>query len=157
MCPLKHISLVDRKLSSKSVLFSVIDCISINKKSLSIFDYIVSEDLGLIANETWLGSFVGESVKNDLVPTGYDVIRRDRGNGRRSEGIILIVKKRNDVVTVKKITRNFIQFEQLEFSDNDNKLRMKVCIIYRPSPSSTNGLISNEFFKNIISILMKIP
>ncbi len=98
-------------------------------KTLSIHDYIVSNDIDILAlTETWLCPSGDNCVISELVPNGYDmhhVARTERKGG----GVAIIHKSNLDIQQTKR--KNLpTQFELLECSINSNMFRLFV--VYRP-------------------------
>ena len=78
----------------------------IEKKTTSLFDFIVSHNLDVLAlTVTWLCN--GDNIiLNELLPPGYDIRHVDRG--RRGGGVALIYKKDisfRNIVTTNEITQ----------------------------------------------------
>ena len=79
---------------------------SLKNKTTSLFDFIVSQNLDVLARtETWLCN--GDNIiLNDLLPPGYDIRHVDRG--RRRGGVALIYRKHmsfRNIVTTNEITQ----------------------------------------------------
>ncbi|XP_062595717.1 uncharacterized protein LOC134257091 [Saccostrea cucullata] len=144
---LTKVKLKNIRPSSKLFSLSSLNCRSVKNKSLSICDYILTEDLDLVAlTETWLGSSVDEAVVNELKPSCYEIIRQDRNSGRRGGGIALVFKNGIDVTVLNTSSDIFTQFEHLKVTVRIEDMRMNLCIIYRPPPSTVNGLTTSQFF-----------
>lgn len=66
---------------------------SVKNKTVSINDYIVSNNFDAIAlTETWLGSTFDKICINELVPDGYNVKHSSRKSAKRGVGVALIYK-----------------------------------------------------------------
>ena len=77
----RHISQVCRILNIRSL----------KNKTTSLFDFIVSQNIDVLAlTETWL-CCGNNAVLNELLPPGYDIGHVDRE--RRGDGVALIYKK----------------------------------------------------------------
>ena len=124
-------------MQRKHLNFVCLNIRSLKNKTTSLFDFIVSQNLDVLAlTETWLCN--GDNIiLNELLPPGYDIRHVDRG--RRCGGVSLIYKKyisfRNIV-----ITNEITQFELLDCIIKVNKLSTRVVVVYRPPPSCKNGL-----------------
>lgn len=133
--------------SNMNMKLSVLNCRSVKNKSLSINDFVVSNDIDILAiTETWLGSTVDGSVMKELVPSGYKILYKSR-NDRRGGGIALLFKTNIDVKQFPPSENNFTHFEHMEFSIYSTGLRFRLCVIYRPPPSKSNGFRIATFFE----------
>ena len=105
-------------VQSKHLNFVCLNIRSLKNKTTSLFDFIVSHNLDVLAlTETWLC------------------------NGG---GVALIYKKDisfRNIVTTNEIT----QFELLDCIIKVNKLSTRVVVVYRPPPSCKNGLRYEKF------------
>ena len=129
-------------VQSKHLNFVCLNIRSLKNKTTSLFDFIVSHNLDVLAlTETWLCN--GDNIiLNELLPPGYDIRHVDRG--RRGGGVALIYKKDisfRNIVTTNEIT----QFELLDCIIKVNKLSTRVVVVYRPPPSCKNGLRYEDF------------
>ena len=78
-------------MQSKCLNFVSLNNQSLKNKTTSLFDFIVSQNIDVLAlTETWLCSG-DNAVLNELFPPGYDIRHVDRE--RRSGGVALIYKK----------------------------------------------------------------
>lgn len=105
--------------------------------------------------ETWLGSSIDESVKQELVPTGYDFLQLNREH-RRGGGIALMFKKGMNIEYLPNNDICIDQFEHMDFSFCHAKTCVKFCVIYRPPPSKSNDLRTSLFFDQWNSYLDRI-
>ena len=127
---------------SKHLNFVCLNIRSLKNKTTSLFDFIVSQNLDVLAlTETWLCN--GDNINlNELLPPGYDIRHVD--GGMRGGGVALIYKKDisfRNIVTTNEIT----QFELLDCIIKVNKLSTRVVVVYRPPPSCKNGLRYEDF------------
>ena len=78
-------------VQSKHLNIVCLNIRALKNKTTSLFDFIVSQNLGVLAlTETWLCN--GDNIiLNELLPPGYDIRHVDRG--RRGGGVALIYKK----------------------------------------------------------------
>ena len=109
-------------------------CLNIRllKKKKSLFDFIVSQYLDVLAlTKTWLCN--GDNIiLNELLLPGYDIRHVDKE--RRGGGVALIYKKDisfRNIVPTNEIT----QFELLDCIIKVNKLSTRLVVVYRPPPS----------------------
>ena len=136
------VKVVKPLVQSKHLNFVCLNIRSFKNKTTSLFDFIVSQNLDVLAlTETWLCN--GDNIiLNELLPPGYDIRHVDRG--RRGGGVALIYKKDisfRHIVTTNEIT----QFELLDCIIKVNKLSTRVVVVYRPPPSCKNGLRYEDF------------
>ena len=116
-------------VQSKHLNFVCLNIRSLKNKTTSLFDFIVSHNLDVLAlTETGLCN--GDNIiLNELLPPGYDIRHVDMG--RRGGGVALIYKKDisfRNIVTTSEIT----QFELLDCIIKVNKLSTRVVVVYRP-------------------------
>ena len=110
-------------------------------KTTSLFDFIVSQNIDVLAlTETWL--WCGDNAAlNELLPPGYDIRHVDRE--RRGGGVALIYKKdisfRNIVPT-----HDITEFELLDCIIKVQS-NTRLVVVYRPLPSRKNGLRYENF------------
>ena len=129
-------------MQSKHLNHVCLNIRSLKNKTTSLFEFIVSHNLDVLAlTEAWLCN--GDNIiLNELLPPGYDFRHVDRG--RRGGGVALIYKKDisfRNIVTTNEIT----QFELLDCIIKVNKLSTRVVVVYRPPPSCKNGLRYEDF------------
>ena len=87
----KPLLTVKSSVQSKCLNFVSLNIRSLKNKTTSLFDYIVSQNIDVLAlTETWL-CCGDNAVLNDLLPPGYDIRHVDRE--RRGGGVALIYKK----------------------------------------------------------------
>jgi len=141
---------------NNNLILSALNCRSVKNKSLSISDYVVSNKLDIFAlTETWLGSSIDESVKQELIPTSYNFLQLNREH-RRGGGIALMFKKGIDIEYLPNNDLHIDQFEHMDFSLLHAKTCVKLCVIYRPPPSKSNDLRTSLFFDQWNSYLDQI-
>ena len=140
------------KPSTKLLQFCVLNARSINNKTLHIKDYVVDNKIDILAiTETWLKSDDDcYFTIRDICPQDYvfNHIPRTTGTGG---GVGLLFKKN---LKIKKLqTRTFRSFELMEVLLHTRSLTTRIVVVYRPPPSSINGLTSPLFFTEFSSFL----
>ena len=99
---------------------------SLKNKTTSLFDFIVSQNLDVLAlTEMWLCND-DDIILNELLPPGYDIRHVDRG--RRGGGVALIYKKDISFGNIV-ITNGITQFELLDCIIKVNKFSARVLLI----------------------------
>ena len=117
----KTLLTVKPSVQSKCLNFVYLHIRSLNNKTTSLFDFIVSQNFDILAlTETWL-CCDDNVVLNKLLPSGYDIRHVDRE--RRGGGVALIyiyinISFRNIVPT-----NEMAQFELLDCIIKVNKLQ----------------------------------
>lgn len=130
----------------KLLKLTTLNCRSVKNKAVSVNDYILSQQIDMIAlTETWLGSSIDGGVLQDLTPTGYNIYHKSRNN-RRGGGIALLFKDKINITECSKPDVPFQQFEHMEFLVRSGDACFRLCVIYKPPPSSSNGLRNAVFF-----------
>ena len=87
----KTLLTVKSSVHSKCLNFVSLNIRSLKNKTTSLFDFIVSQNIDVLAlTETWL-CCGDNAVLNDLLPPGYDIRHVDRE--RRGGGVALIYKR----------------------------------------------------------------
>ena len=123
---------------------------SVKNKTLAISDYIISNNLDLLAvTETWLGTTVDKTCISELVPSYYQIKHVPR-SGRRGGGVALIYKNSIDIKIVESSRDTRSQFSNFEFMDCNvtiNGYSLRLAVIYRPPPTRENGFKTNDFLE----------
>jgi hypothetical protein len=140
--------------------FAHINARSIKNKTTSLVDYIVDQDLDVVAiSETWLGRDRRDAVvEGDICPAGYGLLHVPRDNGKG--GGVAVLYKANLRVS-KEVSRQYESFEHIEVRVSPaNGNIFLLSVFYRPPPNRKNGLTTSQFFgefSNFIDdrILMK--
>ena len=90
---------------------------SVKNKTISLCDYIVSNDFDVIAlTETWLGSTIDETCLRELVPNGYSIKHIAR-NGKKRGGVALVYKSAITLRIISSTRDNeFKNFEHMDCS-----------------------------------------
>jgi exonuclease III len=118
---------------------------SVVNKTDSISDFIISNDFDLVAlTETWLKEDTPQSIIQDLVPDGYSIKHLPRPGARRGGGVAIIYKSTIDL-KLHNNTTIYSSFEQLSVTIHTKFKDIPISVIYRPPPSSANGLTQMTF------------
>lgn len=122
---------------------------SVKNKTLSLADYILSEDFDIFAiTETWLGSSVDQQCISELVPNGYDIKSIPRQDKRDGGGVAVVYKQTLTIRVVEStVSRIFTHFEYLDCEIRLSSRTILLSVIYRPPPSQRNGLKNTVFFE----------
>lgn len=119
---------------------------SVNNKSTSVCDLIVSNNVDLLAlTETWLGTKTDKAVISEIKPDSYEILQVPRKD-KRGGGVALIYKDAIDIKRSKPIL-SYTHFELLECNVTVQSIRFRLCIVYRPPPSKENKLKNSVFFE----------
>lgn len=82
----------------------------VNNKALSINDYLVPNDIGILAlTETWLGSAADKCVISELVPNGYGIHHLSRTE-RKGGGVVIIHKSNSGIKLIKPTSIRTVSF-----------------------------------------------
>ena len=132
---------------------AVLNFRSIRNKTLQIKDYIVDNDIDIMAlTETWLKDHDNcEFVMCDICPSGYvfSYVPRETGSG----GGVGIVFKHSLKVKKLKTKPSFKSFELMQLLLHNNSVTTRIVIIYRPLPSSANGFTVDLFLDEFATLL----
>ena len=134
---------------------SVLNARSVNNKSLLIKDYVVDNQIDILAiTETWLkADEVSGYTIRDICPNGYKFIHCPREYARGG-GIGLLYKQN---LKIKKLqTKPHQSFEIMELLLNANSSTFRIVVIYRPPSSSINKLTYSVFFEEFSMLLEHI-
>ena len=155
-CTPKIQNLIKIKSEQKSVIKGhtnlKIYCInprSVKNKTLSFCDYIILNDLNLVAvTETWLGSSIDKACTSDLLPSGYQFKHLPRSWGRRFGDVALIFKASIDLRIVASSHENdFSSFEYMDCNVVISDYSLCIAVAYRPPPTQQNGLKTSVFLE----------
>ena len=126
---------------------------SVCNKTTAICDFIIDHDIDLLAlTETWLkGDSRDQVILQEILPPGCNMVqqaRSDRGGG------IAVIHREDIKIKCTSITNNgqFTSFEAIE-CDICVKQSAKLFVIYRPPPSSKNGLTYKMFLTQFADFL----
>jgi len=125
---------------------------SVCNKTTSISDFVIDHDVDILCiTETWL-STNDTVIIGELTPTGYSFLNHPRCTSRH--GGIGILFKTSLKLTVKPIDFIAKTFEYMCITNGSNSITYAV--IYRPPPSTENGLKTCDFLTEINSFLVEI-
>ena len=133
----------------KSLLLAVINCRSLNKNGIKLKDHIVEHDCDIIAvTETWLPceDLLAKQIIGDVCPEGYKMSHIPRSSGG---GIGILYKTCLDIRVADNCQPTNVKYNTFEHAQhllNMNSKRIRIITIYRPPPSTTNGLTTAQFF-----------
>lgn len=123
---------------------SLLNARSVCNKEAVIRDCIVQGNLDMLAlTETWLTSVTEDRTTAGLLPEGYAIITANRKHGRG--GGIALVHRTTLKCTLCKPQPRPKSFECLEVAVTSATTCVKLSIVYRPPPSTRNGLTPADF------------
>ncbi len=126
---------------------------SVCNKTTAIHDFIVDQDLDLLAlTETWLkGDSRDNVIIQEILPPGYKIIQQARAG--RGGGIAVIHRDSIDIkCTPLPSNSQITSFEAIE-CDLTMKQSAKLFVVYRPPPSTKNGLTFKTFLSDFSEFL----
>lgn len=123
---------------------------SVKNKTVAISDFITSDDFDIIAiTETWLNNSVDKTCSSELVPNGYRMKQVPRPGKTRGGGVAIIYKNSIDFKLISSSSDSqFTTFEHIDCNISINKYSMRLSVIYRPPPSTKNGLSTQTFLEH---------
>ena len=134
--------------------FCLLNARSVNRKELSIKDYVSENDIDILAiTETWLQENNNDFSIAEMCPTGYQFHHVRRKN-TRGGGVGLLLKKH--IKVKKQSQKEFSSFEYLDVTLNNYNIFIRTIIIYRPPPSKVNNLRTSMFFKEFCTFLEQV-
>ena len=134
--------------------FCLLNTRSINRKELSINDYVSENDIDILAiTERWLRENDNEFSIAEMCPTGYQFHHVTRKYARGG-GVGLLLKK--NIKAKKRFQKEFSSFEYLDVILNNRNISIRTIIIYRPPPSKINNLSTSMFFKEFCIFLEQL-
>ena len=137
----------------KKTRLGFINTRSVKNKTTSIYDFILENDLDILAiAETWLQEAGDEATVKQMLPEGFlmkhaprkgQSIESRKGHG----GGVGIIYKSKINVTVKEssLTSKFEQFELMDCCVKMNGQCLRLVVMYRPPPTEENGLRLKSF------------
>ena len=131
---------------------SVMNARSVRNKTLIIKDFVVDNNVDVLAiTETWLRS--GDDVIiGELIPSGYCLSECPRVGGAGG-GVGLLYKKGIKMKT--RLCDKFTSFEWLDATFVNLKT-VRVIVVYRPPPSSANGITVGMFMDEFSALLEEV-
>ena len=104
----------------------------------SFQDLVYAEDLDIIAvTETWLNDSVSD---NEILPSGYKIIRKDRVADKRGGGVLLAL--RNNLMFNRIVSGNWFDHDRLEIIATElesvKSKKCLLCVCYRPPNCDLN-------------------
>ena len=131
--------------SGRWINFGLLNPRSVRNKAVSIYDFVIDQNLDFLAlTETWLSSTDESDITEALTPEGYTLTHTPRGNKDFGGGVGLLT---NSSVKCKVLKSS--KFKSFELQENIAKFHEKsvsICVVYRPPPSNKNGLTLFNLF-----------
>ena len=133
---------------------------SIANKTTSIFDFIESNKLDLLAvSESWLrgdGSVRPQRMtKHEMIPLSHQILHIPRPGDRKGGGIALLFKKAFQAKVLDYTKESTEQLEYLVTKIVINKTSVRLLIVYRPNPTPANNLNVKLFWKDFEKLISK--
>ena len=123
----------------------------------SFQDLAFVENLDIIrVTETWLNDNISN---NEIIPTGYNIIRKDRSSGKRGGGVLIALRNNINYNLVSLgAWSNELEIAAVEIELINTKKTL-ICALYRPPNVDTNEWLHLftsflEFSSNYESILI---
>lgn len=138
----------DIREKMKTLHMCCVNVRSVKNKTISLADYVVSNDFDVIAiTETWLGTSVDAQCLGELVPQGYDILHVPRQNNRPGGGVAVLYKASISLKLLDStVSQSYSHFEYLDCKMEINHQTIYLSVVYRPPPSKSNGLRNSIFF-----------
>jgi hypothetical protein len=132
---------------------SLINARSVCNKTTLLSDFIIDHDLDLFCiTETWLKNSDFTS-NGSLTPPGYMLRQVERESGRG--GGVAVVHKENLRIYLDTV-KNYESFEYIQLKLVHPSSTFRVVVLYRPPPSSKNGLTFPKFLDEFSQYLEDI-
>lgn len=145
------------RYNRSNIRFALWNARSINNKTASLCDFIISRQLDIMAlTETWLyGDDRDSHTLADISRTlgHYNILHIPRKN-RHGGGIALI--SRNGLIITSNNHRSFKSMECLDVNVKSENKVIRLFLIYRPPPSSKNKLTTTMFFDEFNTLTEEI-
>ena len=108
--------------------------------NLSMFqDLVYTENLDIIAvTETWLNNFVSN---NEILPSGYNIIRQDRSSDKRGGGVLLALCENIQYSIMEINSESELEIVAVELDTQNTKFLLSVC--YRPPNCNPKDWLSS--------------
>jgi exonuclease III len=138
-------------VTSKNIKLSLCNARSVLNKWDSIIDYIVENDLDILAiTETWISpDNINDYILNEL-PHGYSLLHVPRPT-RRGGGVGIIYRDSLNPIIQPKFKA--LSFEYLEALISVDSHCLRLIVLYRPPPSTKNGLTKGIFYQEFADFL----
>ena len=139
---------------ARFVNFCLLNARSINNKTTIIKDFVVENNIDLLGlTETWLQSDAdNELIIRDLCPSGYSFHHVPRPGSTRGGGVGLLFRSSFNLKL--QPLKKFLSFEYMDLLLSSTVgLKLRVIIVYRPPPSTLNGLTPSLFLDEFSTFL----
>ena len=125
---------------------------SANNKAVRINEYVEEKDPDFLAmTETWIR--FGNATINAMCPAGYRFIGKPRKE--RGGGVGFMYKSTFEVREDDKLLGDYKTMEHLLVMVEGN-VTWRIATVYRPPPSSKNGLTNSQFLKDMEAMLTEL-
>lgn len=116
---------------------------STRNKHIELTDYICTNDVDImIIVESWLDSESDSVIIGFCTPPGYSFLNIPRDSVNRGGGIAVVFKTPMKLI-IKQIISVYTTFEYAHITNNSHSINFVV--VYRPPPSTENGLTNSMF------------
>lgn len=139
---------VEHPSATRSLTICCLNPRSIKNKTLSLSDFIVTNDYDIVAlTETWLGTSVDKKCIGDLVPSGYKFRHIPRPTGKTGGGVALLYKSGMSFRLLSSSKDGeYTHFEHMDCVITTCDTSVRLAVVYRPPSSKQNGFKNSEFF-----------
>lgn len=132
---------------------------SLNRNGFKLKDHVVEYDCDIVGiTETWLSSdeVIANQIIGDTCPEGYKMSHVPRQTGQRGGGVGILHKDCLEIRNVLDGCKD--RFTSFEYSEHLLKSAkwVRLIIIYRPPPSTANGLSNTQFFSEFSMLLERV-
>ena len=141
---------------SDLIRFTLLNTRSIRKKAMFLNDYVVENQIDLSAiTETWLdvNNQQTANIINELCPVGFAFMHIPRMN-KCGGGVGLLYNKCYKIE--KQDVTSFESFEYMEVLLRTPATVLRIGVLYRPPPSTENGLTATMFFNEFPILLERL-
>jgi exonuclease III len=138
-------------VTSNNIKLGICNARSVHNKWDSIIDYILENDLDIFAiTETWISPCnANDHILSDL-PLGYSFSQVPRST-RRGGGVAIFYRDFLNPVIQPQFTAS--SFESLEAVITIDSHCLRLVVLYRPPPSTKNGLTKGLFYQEFANFL----
>ena len=136
--------------------FALLNTRSIRKKAMFLKDYVVENQIDLLAiTETWLdlNNQQTANIINELCPLGFAFMHIPRMKNCGG-GVGLLYNKCYKIE--KQDVTSFLSFEYMEVLLRTPATVLRIGVLYRPPPSTENGLTATMFFNEFPILLERL-